>query len=301
MRQKSHGPRQLLWRGVIAALSDVAMTTGIYPLVPHVSMAVSRWRKARSRDERGIAREARESGQHPRGAARGDDRAHPAGQVKAALREWGIAVALSAARPLGFLPMPGGKTVGPRPVIVVHGYMMNRANFLPLARRLAAAGLGPVLGFEYWSLGTTASAARRLGAYIDEVRAATGATQVDVIGHSMGGVVGRYFVQLAGGDGVVKHLITIGSPHAGTDVSAIGIGRPARELFFGSTLLERLRRAPLPAATRITVIWSRSDGMVPGARQARLPGAEEIVYDDLGHLSLLASRRVAADLIARLR
>jgi triacylglycerol lipase len=273
LRQKSHGPRQLLWRGVIAALSDVAMTTGLYPLVPHVSMAVSRWRK---------------------------DRAHPVGQVKAALREWGTAVAMSAARPLGFLGMPGGKTVGPRPIIVVHGYAMNRANFRPLARRLGAAGLGPVLGFEYWSLGKTASAARRLAAYIDEVRAATGAAQVDVIGHSMGGVVGRYFVQLGGGDGVVANLVTIGSPHAGTDVSAIGIGRPARELFFGSTLLERLRTAPLPSKTRLTVIWSRSDGMVPGARQARIAGADEIVYEDLGHLSLLASKRVADEILRRL-
>ncbi len=274
MRQKLHRPAHLVWRGVIAALSDAAMFTGLYPMVPHVSMAVARWKKAR------VA---------------------PAKQVRAALREWGIAVAMSAARPLGFLRMPGANVTGPRPVIVVHGYMMNRANFLPLARRLGAAGLGPVLGFEYWSLGKTASAARRLGVYIDEVRAATGAAQVDVIGHSMGGVVGRYFVQLGGGDGAVANLITIGSPHAGTDVSAIGIGPAARELFFGSTLLERLRVAPLPARTRITVIWSRSDGMVPGARQARLPGAEEIVYDDLGHLSLLASRRVAAAIVERLR
>ena len=117
----------------------------------------------------------------------------------------------------------------------------------------------------------------------------------------MGGVVGRYFVQLGGGDGVVANLITIGAPHAGTDVSAIGLGRPTKELFFGSTLLARLRAAPLPTRTRWTVIWSRSDALVPGARQARVAGVEEIVYDDLGHLSLLASRRVADEVIARLR
>jgi pimeloyl-ACP methyl ester carboxylesterase len=257
---------------VIAALSDVAMTSGIYPFVPHLALAASRLRK-----ERPLA-----------------------GHARAALREWGVALALSAARPAGFLPLPG-HAEGPRPVIVVHGYAMNRANFLPLAVRLRRAGLGPVLGFEYWTLGKTASAARRLADYVEEVRAATGAEQVDVIGHSMGGVVGRYFVQLGGGDGVVRNLVTLGSPHAGTDVSAIGIGRPTKELFFGSTLLERLRTAPRPACTRMTVIWSRADALVPGARQARIHGAEEIVYDDLGHLSLLASRRVAAEVVARLR
>jgi pimeloyl-ACP methyl ester carboxylesterase len=157
-----------------------------------------------------------------------------------------------------------------------------------------------VLGFEYWSLGKTASAAKRLAEYIDEVRASSGATEVDVIGHSMGGVVGRYYVQLGGGDGVVRNLITIGSPHAGTDVSAVGIGRPTKELFFGSNLLERLRTAPLPRQTRMTVIRSRSDALVPGARQARILGVEEIVYDDLGHLALLTDERVAAAIIERL-
>ncbi len=274
MKQRRHHARHLLWRTLVAAASDVAMASGLYPLVPHASMAVSRWRK---------------------------ERAGPPGQVRAALREWKVAVALSAARPLGFFGLPGGDVQGPRPIIVVHGYAMNRANFLPLARRLRDAGLGPVLGFEYWTLGKTASAARRLAEYVDEVRAATGAPQVDVIGHSMGGVVGRYFVQLGGGDGVVANLITIGSPHAGTDVSAIGIGRANKELFFGSTLLARLRAAPLPRRTRWTVIWSRSDALVPGARQARVAGAEELVFDDLGHLSLLASPKVAAEVIARLR
>ncbi len=264
-----------MWRGVIAALSDLAMASGLYPLIPHAGLAAQRWRGDRGRT--------------------------PRGQVKAALREWAVAVAMSAARPLGFLAYPGGAVTGPRPIIVVHGYAMNRANFLPLARRLGAAGLGPVLGFEYWTLGKTASAARRLAAYVDEVRTATGAAEVDVIGHSMGGVVGRYYVQLGGGDGAVRNLVTIGSPHAGTDVSAIGLGSPTRELLFGSTLLERLRTAPLPTHTRVTVIWSRLDALVPGARQARMPGADEIVYDDLGHLSLLASRRVTAEIVSRLR
>jgi triacylglycerol esterase/lipase EstA (alpha/beta hydrolase family) len=273
LKQKLHRPRHLLWRAVVAAASDVMMATGLYPLVPHAGMVVSRRRK---------------------------DRALP-GQVRAALREWGVAVALSAARPCGFFGLPGGDVTGPRPVILVHGYAMNRANFLPLARRLGKAGLGPVLGFEYWSLGKTASAAKRLGEYVDEVRAATGAAEVDIIGHSMGGVVGRYYVQLGGGDGIVRNLITIGSPHAGTDVSAVGIGRPTKELFFGSNLLERLRTAPLPRQTRMTVIRSRSDALVPGARQARIVGVDEIVYEDLGHLSMLASRRVARVIIDRLR
>lgn len=267
-------PRQLAWRGALAAAAGTAMVTGVYPLVPHLLMAASRRRK---------------------------DRAAPAGQVGVALREWATAVAMTAARPLGFLPLPGHGGHGPRPIIVVHGYAMGQANFRPLARRLAAAGLGPILGFEYWSLGKTGSAARKLGDLIEDVRARTGAAQVDVIGHSMGGVVGRYFVTLLGGDGVVANLITLGSPHRGTDVSAVGFGRPAKELLLGSTLIQRLDAAPQPTRTRLTVVWSRSDALVPGSRQARVTGADELLYDDLGHLGLLTDPRVAAALIDRLR
>ena len=274
MRQKLHGPRSLAWRAAIAALANTAMATGLYPLVPHAGLALSRWR--------------------------GDKLALP-GQVRAALREWATAVALSAARPLGFLPLPGDRGRGPRPIIVVHGYAMNRANFTVLACRLARAGLGPVLGFEYWSLGKTGTAAKRLADYVEAVRAATEADEVDVIGHSMGGVVGRYFVSLLGGDGIVKNLVTLGTPHAGTDVSAIGIGRPAKELLLGSSLMQRLEARGRPERTRMTVIWSRADALVPGSRHARVVGADELVFDDLGHLSLLCDRRVADEIVARLR
>lgn len=258
---------------MIAAVSDVAMASGLYPLVPHAGLAFSRWRK---------------------------ERPPIAGQVRIALREWALAVKMSAARPLGLLPLPGERGRGPRPIIVLHGYAMNRANFRALGRRLGDAGLGPVLGFEYYTLGKTGDAARALAEYVEEVRAATECDQVDLIGHSMGGVVARYYVSLLGGDGVAANLVTLGSPHLGTDVSAIGFGHPARELLLGSTTMQRLEAAGRPAHTRLTVVWSRADALVPGARQARVGGADELVYEDLGHLGLLDDPRVAAEIVARL-
>jgi triacylglycerol lipase len=143
-------------------------------------------------------------------------------------------------------------------------------------------------------------AARPRGWFVDQVRAATGAAEVDVIGHSMGGLVARYYVTLAGGDGIVRSLITIGSPHHGTEISALGLGHPMRELVFGSPLLTRLAAAPPPARTRVTAVWSRGDALVPGARQRALPGAETVMFSDLGHVALLASRRVADAVIERL-
>jgi len=259
--QRRHSVKHLLWRGGVAAVSDVAMVTGLYPLLPH---AVSRT------------------------------------SVRAALREWGIALAASAIRPAGFFPLPGARTQGPRPIVVVHGYAMNRTSFVPLAYRMSRAGLGPIFGFEYWSLGRTAAAARQLGWFLDHVRAATGAGDVDVVAHSMGGVVSNYYVRLLGCDGIVRRLITIGSPHAGTAFSRLGVGHPMRELVTGSRLVQRLAAAREPARTRVTTIWSHEDALVPAKLQADVAGAERILFEGLGHMSLLASKRVAEAVIERL-
>jgi len=263
--QRRHSIRHLAWRGVVAAASNALMATGLYPLVPHLMR--------------------RRSGGAPV-------------TVRALVEEWAAALAVTALRPAGFLPLPGARGRGPRPVIVLHGYAMNRANFIVLAARMKKAGLGPIYGFEYWTLGRTAAAARQLGWFVDQVRASTGAAQVDVVGHSMGGVVARYYVTLGGGDGIVNRLITIGTPHTGTEVSKIGIGAPTRELVAGSPLLARVANAPAPVRTKLTAIWSRADAMVPGGD---VPGIEMIELADLGHVALLTSKRVADAVIERLR
>lgn len=266
MQQRRHSIRHLAWRGGVAAVSHALMLSGLYPLVPHAYRAL-----------------------------RGERRP---GALRTALAEWGVAALVSAARPVGFFRLPSGH--GPRPIIVLHGYAMNRANFVALAYRLRAAGLGPVFGFEYWTLGRVAAGAKQLGWFVDEVRAATGATEVDLIGHSMGGVVARYFVTLAGGDPYVKNVITLGSPHAGTDLGGLGLGHPARELVLGSKLIQRLGAAPRLMHAKLTTILSHRDALVPASQQPPIANADRIEYADLGHVSLLGSRRVAREIIARL-
>jgi len=131
--QKRHSIRHLAWRSGVAVVSQAMMFTGLYPVVPHLV----------------------------RGRV----------SARTLLSEWGMSAALSAARPVGFLPLPGSRRQGPRPVVVLHGYAMNRANFVPLAFRLARAGLGPIVGFEYWTLGRTAAAARQLAWFVEHVQA----------------------------------------------------------------------------------------------------------------------------------
>ena len=276
--QKRHSLGQLLWRGLVAVGGSAATAAGVYPLGNQASVALAR-------------------------ALRG--RRQPRGLVRAVAGEWAFANLVALARPLGFFGMPTLRPSarGPRPVVLVHGYAMGRANFLVLANRMALAGLGPLVGFEYWTLGGIAPASAALAAFVEELCDRLGVAQVDLVGHSLGGMLARHYVSAGGGAARVAHLVTIGSPHGGIPLARFGLGRTAIEMLSGSAFLRTLAAAPLPAEVPTTIIWSRADGLVSCREQACVPGsaAEVIEYSDLGHLGMLASRRVAREVIARLR
>ena len=253
------------------------MGTGLYPLLPSAGLHLA------------LARRNEQSYQSPRSAA----------------TEWAAALAGVVTRPLGFagerMRAPQGSTG--RPLILIHGYAMNRACFLTLASRLAKEGAGPIYGFEYWSFAKVSSSARHLDRYIEEICERYGTEQVDLVGHSMGGVVARYYLTLGAGRGRgrVANLMTLGTPHGGSIFSVFGVGQPNKQLRPSAAFLQRLASASLPAETRVTVFWSRADALVGTAGQARWQGTEEVVYDKLGHLSLLYSKRVATEIARRLR
>jgi triacylglycerol lipase len=179
---------------------------------------------------------------------------------------------------------------------------MNRACFLAMAARLGRAGVGPIYGFEYWSFSKVSRSARSLDRYIEEICRRHNCEQVDIIGHSMGGVVARYYLCLGAGKtrGRVRSLVTLGSPHGGSIFSGFGVGQPNKQLRPRAAFLQRLAAAHIPSGSTVVAIWSRADALVGTAEQARWPGAEEVVFDNLGHISLLYSRRVVAEILNRI-
>ncbi len=139
--------------------------------------------------------------------------------------------------------------ISPRPVVMVHGFSSSWeawVNYLGPSGYLAADGLtgfavgdGQVPGSM--NTGNLADPAQRtntiaenaalLGEYIDGVRRATGARTVDLMAHSMGGLISRYYIDRVMKDGEVTQLIMLGSPMAGTDCAnlpaALGLYLPA--------------------------------------------------------------------------
>ncbi|AEA27467.1 alpha/beta hydrolase fold protein [Pseudonocardia dioxanivorans CB1190] len=177
------------------------------------------------------------------------------------------------------------------PIILVHGIMDNRSVFSVFGRALRRRGFGRVHAVNYGVLtGDLRDAARELRRAVEDVRASTGAEKVHIVGHSLGGMIARYYVQRMGGDEAVDTLVTLGSPHTGTATAYLMPTPLARQLRPGSEVLTELAGPASRCRTRFLVVWSRLDEMVVPQGNARLTHpdlwVEELELRDVGHLSL---------------
>ncbi len=185
----------------------------------------------------------------------------------------------------------------PLPLLLIHGYQCNRGFWFWLRRKLEAEGwtvathsLEPVYAdIDSYSEGI----ARRIA----EVLAATGAPQVILVGHSMGGLASRAYLRRHG-IAKVARLVTLGSPHQGTRLARLGLGPNARQMRLGSDWVGALR-APLPPAS--VSIYSLHDNYVyPQQACSTLERATNVAIGGVGHLGMAFSPRVLASLMEAL-
>ncbi len=187
------------------------------------------------------------------------------------------------------------------PVLLIHGLACNRGNWFWFRRRLEEKG------FAVFTVDVTPPFARidafapQAARAVDEILAATGADRVILIGHSMGGLVARAYIDQFG-EGKVAHVITLGSPHQGTWMTRFALGPNLRNMDLGSRWLNALRqreagRAPQPYAC-FTCVYTLHDNLVTPQKNAALPGAAAIRLSGIGHLSMVLSTAVIAHVVA---
>lgn len=180
------------------------------------------------------------------------------------------------------------------PVLFVHGWAGTPGCFLVLRRRLARDGwlhlhhvwLAPVLAAPERN-------ADRLTRAIAKVRERTGAPTVDLVAHSLGGILARLVLHGPAG-GSLGRVITLGTPHQGTRAVPSAAHEPAlRALAPGSDLLRRLAEATaaLPGV-ECAAIYSVDDGVIRPAEHGYWPGVLNVQVAGPGHNALLVSRRV---------
>jgi len=187
------------------------------------------------------------------------------------------------------------------PVLLLHGYGCNSGYWVDLTPRLAAArishatlDLAPVTG--------------AIDAYVplvedgvDALLAATGAGQVVIVAHSMGGLVARAWMRDHGAPRVAR-IVTIGTPHHGTSLANIGVGLNAQQMRRDGPWLQALD-ASEDAAKRalITSIYSHHDNIVAPQTSSELEGARNLAFGGVGHVALGGNPHILEAVMAEVR
>lgn len=187
---------------------------------------------------------------------------------------------------------------GRRPVVLVHGYGGNGTNFLWLRWYLRRRGFANCYAISYRPPHINCrKLAAQVAEQVERVLAITGAEQVDLVCHSMGGPLSRYALKHLGLAGKVGKVITLGSPHYGTRIAALfaARGAAAQMRYHSPFVMELAEGGECPGGARFYCLYSEMDNFVFPPRTATLAAAQENVQVPfLGHCSLLYSRRVAA-------
>jgi pimeloyl-ACP methyl ester carboxylesterase len=185
------------------------------------------------------------------------------------------------------------------PILLVHGIIDNHAIFTVMERALRRRGFQTLATYDYGLFTQNIPrAAQRLGEAIEQLSAATGYERIHVIGHSLGGLIARYFVQRLGGDSRVHTLVTLGTPHQGTQLAwAASLLPLVRQLTPGSPVIRELAEPALGCRTRFIAFFSDIDHLVVPGRNARIDhpdlNVQNIAAPGVGHFSMPNNRRIA--------
>ncbi len=186
-------------------------------------------------------------------------------------------------------------------VLLIHGFWQTRGVMEVLEERLRADGyhvlsfdLGGFLG--YFNSRGIPTLARRISAKLQRLEERGDYGRLHIIGHSKGGLVGRYLVSVLDWHRRVDTLITLGSPHHGTPTAVLGlftgvVSHSVWQMLPNSSFMRTLHAHPIPATTRFVSIYSKGDLVCPW-RYSELTSSDgedvhNVVVAGLGHMDLV--------------
>jgi len=163
----------------------------------------------------------------------------------------------------------------PRPVLLLYGFMSTRRTFEVLEHRLRrdnfcvwSINLGGL--FDAFNTKGIDHCAEKVREKVDRLYARYPQMgPLSIIGHSMGGLIGRYYVKRLGGDRRVRNLITLGTPHNGSPTAYFGIlsyglvSRSIWQMTPMSPFIRRLKMGAFPRDVRFVSVYSKADRVNP--------------------------------------
>ena len=197
--------------------------------------------------------------------------------------------------------MIAAMTSSKRPLVIVNG--LGAPDQAPGAYgvyfRFKGYSVYPVT-LPYLGWGDIRRCAEVAGRVVDRALRHTGARRVDMIGLSLGGIIGLYYAKCGGGAERVRRLISLGGPLNGSPPWWATLGRPFRfipvveQLDPHSELMRQVRTAPMPPGVEVFSVGARGDPMTPS--ESRHAAGVQIVdlprgCFPLGHYALLLDPR----------
>lgn len=195
---------------------------------------------------------------------------------------------------------------GHRVVVCVHGLAGHRQNFFPLRAYLRIHGRHRAYSLGYDDDEPLETAAIALVRAVEDIRRVNELAEdvkVDLVAHSMGGIVARLALLDATFAARVHTFVTLGTPHQGT-LAARYLATPrSLDLRPGSPIFQRLAAQvpwapPLPT---LIAFHSPADILMLPASTASLPGADNRELANVSHSGYLVRPRVLAQVEVALR
>jgi pimeloyl-ACP methyl ester carboxylesterase len=178
------------------------------------------------------------------------------------------------------------------PILLVHGLGGNRGLWWPLRLFLRMNGHRRVYAFGYED-GTIERHAEDLKGFVDQVLQTTGEAQVDIVAHSLGGLISRYAIQRLGLSERVRTLVTLATPHQGTYAARYANTTLTRSLRPNSDVIQDLNGDDLAGyPMQFFSIYSNRDVYVVPLEGMTHPAARNVFLPDVSHSQYLVSPQV---------
>lgn len=190
-------------------------------------------------------------------------------------------------------PYASGQRANLTPVLLVHGFMCNAGVWHGLRAHLQRRGLTThTISCDPLG-GDIDDFSRVLHEGVEELRQRTGAAQVRMIGHSMGGLIIRAYVKNYGHEHI-ESAMCLGAPHQGTIYSLGGQGICAKQMNLGNRWLMEMTRSAsdIEFRSKLINVCTSLEDIVQPASAAALPGARNLMVSHCGHTVMPADAGV---------
>ena len=190
--------------------------------------------------------------------------------------------------------LPGTGTVKRLPVLLVHGYMCNHRIWDDVADALRAQG-HDVLAVDLEPLFASIDQyAPILETAVQSLLRHSGQSQVAIVGHSMGGLAARAWLRTHGLERVAR-VITLGTPHVGTQIPQHRPTPNGRQMASGSEWLQQLHATETSEVRQLfRIAITPQDNIVYPQRDQILPDLTAEVFEGIGHVQMCLDPHVIA-------